>query len=98
MAVVDCAPRAVAFGNVAPLRTGVEFPEHAIQDAMVVFPGMADRPAWWQVWLHNRKLLISEFVTSHRWFLLHSCPMTTRTADARPRYRIAGQNLAEKHQ
>ena len=67
VAVIDGRPWPVPLGNIAPLRTSMEFPEQAVEYPAMLSSGMATFwPAFGQVRFEARKLFISQFVSAHQ--------------------------------
>ena len=68
-AIVDGLPWSIALGQIAPLGSGVEFPEDTIDDHPVILPGMAPFGCGCgQMGLEDLPLDITEFVSldAHR--------------------------------
>src|SRR5512141_3332228 len=99
MAVIDGTPRPIALGNIAPLRTGMQLPEDAIQDPPVLVPRMPDRPAWREMGRKNRKLLIGQFVASHHAaasFIQDYWSMCSRCETTKPDCRTEPKSFVER--
>lgn len=63
---MDGAPRAKAFGEVAPGSTGGEDPQHAVDHEAVVARGTSGAwSLWWEHWLEPLPLVISECMSIH---------------------------------
>src|SRR5574338_52360 len=87
MAVIDGRPRSIALGNVAPLRTGMQFPEDAIERLSVIVPRVPNRAVRREVRLKKCKLLISKLVASHHdaaSFVQDFCGMRSRCEATKP--------------